>query len=341
MGELLVASLCVVVFLSNKSILLCFLRNMVAALPAIKIRAALTAYFTLHSYRQAAAQAGVSKRTIHTWVTRLGERQTGKRQRRRRGTTVLDKVAPALAAILAMTPVCGNVPRLRHQLGLEGLTASLSSTWRALGRLSYTWKKLRLRSVPDLSLFHGRRTAFAALLAGIDPADVLSVDEASFDSNMAPMHGYSPKGLPFHVPVQRRTRTRVSLTMAVSHSRMEHWTIVPGSSNGLLFQTFLRGLEHMPQRYVLMDNVSFHKSNAVLALLKNMGKVPLFILSYSPEFNPIENMFSYVKGDYRPLCFQSDGVPHQTVLQACLAASQPHSFVRCQGAFRASWAFNP
>lgn len=260
--------------------------------------------------------------------------------RRTRRTPVLDIVAPAVAVLLANTG-CINVPRLRHQLAVGGINTSLSSTWRATRRLGYTWKKVRLRSVPDLQLFNARRKAFAAVLAGIDPADVLSTDESSFDSNMAPLRGYSPCGVPLFVPMQRSTRKRVSLTLAVSHTGLEHWTIVPGSSNGALFMLFLHGIAHCPQRYVLMDNVSFHKSKAVSALLTSMGKIPLFVPPYSPEFNPIENIFSYTKADYRPLCFQSNGVPHQTVLQKCLVAAQPHSLTRCQGAFRATWAFRP
>lgn len=183
--------------------------------------------------------------------------------------------------------------------------------------------------------------AFAVTLSTINPADVLSVDESSFDSNMAPLRGYSPKGVPFVVAMQRSARKRVSLTLAVSNTSMVHWTIVPGSSNGVLFRTFLLGLAPFPQRYVLMDNVAFHKSVAVRALLASMGKEPLFVPPYSPEFNPIENIFGYTKADYRPMCFEANGVPHQTVLQNCLVAAQGHCAVRCDGAFRATWAFAP
>jgi hypothetical protein len=196
-----------------------------------------------------------------------------------------------------------------------------------------------MRSIPNLELFNARRLAFAERLTHIDPADVMSVDEASFDSNMAPLHGYSLKGQRLFIPMQRRTRRRVTLTLAVSNTGLQHWTIVPGSSNRESFLTFLRGLAHCPQRYVLMDNVAFHHSRAVAELLLSMGKIPLFIPPYSPEFNPIENVFSYLKWMFRPRCYAAVGVAHDLTLQSCLQDCHEVAPQWCGGAFRATWAF--
>lgn len=42
-----------------------------------------------------------------------------------------------------------------------------------------------------------------------------------------------------------------------------------------------------------MDNVSFHKKT--VNIIKNSGNHILFIPPYSPEFNPIEEVFSHLK----------------------------------------------
>ena len=43
-----------------------------------------------------------------------------------------------------------------------------------------------------------------------------------------------------------------------------------------------------------MDNVSFHKSKSITNSLINNNKI-LYIPPYSPQFNPIEEVFSFVK----------------------------------------------
>lgn len=47
---------------------------------------------------------------------------------------------------------------------------------------------------------------------------------------------------------------------------------------------------------VIMDNLSPHKNEETLALIANAGAEALFLPAYSPDFNPIEKMWSKVKG---------------------------------------------
>ena len=65
------------------------------------------------------------------------------------------------------------------------------------------------------------------------------------------------------------------------------------------FITFLDALPPTNRKYVLMDNIYFHKEKAVLAKLKEKGLVPLFTSPYSPDWNPIETFFSKLKHTFR------------------------------------------
>ena len=51
-----------------------------------------------------------------------------------------------------------------------------------------------------------------------------------------------------------------------------------------------------PGDIVVMDNLSPHKSDPTLALITNAGAQVLFLPAYSPDLNPIEKMWSKVKG---------------------------------------------
>jgi transposase len=46
---------------------------------------------------------------------------------------------------------------------------------------------------------------------------------------------------------------------------------------------------------VVMDNLSPHKSDQTLALISQAGAEVIFLPAYSPDFNPIEMMWSKVK----------------------------------------------
>ena len=46
---------------------------------------------------------------------------------------------------------------------------------------------------------------------------------------------------------------------------------------------------------VVMDNLSPHKSDPTLALIRQAGAAVLFLPAYSPDLNPIEMMWSKVK----------------------------------------------
>jgi transposase len=50
---------------------------------------------------------------------------------------------------------------------------------------------------------------------------------------------------------------------------------------------------------VIMDNLSPHKSEPTLCLIAQAGAEVLFLPPYSPEFNPIEKMWSKVKAFLR------------------------------------------
>jgi transposase len=56
-----------------------------------------------------------------------------------------------------------------------------------------------------------------------------------------------------------------------------------------------------PGDLVVMDNLSAHKGSDVLDAIRSAGATPLFLPPYSPEFNPIERLWSKLKDLVRRL----------------------------------------
>ena len=80
--------------------------------------------------------------------------------------------------------------------------------------------------------------------------------------------------------------------------------VTEGTIDGNKFYDFVRGdlipcCQHFdgiaPQSIIIMDNLSVHHNNYILSLLQDSGIVVQFLPPYSPELNPVEEAFSYIK----------------------------------------------
>ena len=74
---------------------------------------------------------------------------------------------------------------------------------------------------------------------------------------------------------------------------------VEGSTNAVVFETYVEKMlapTLQPGQIVVMGNLSAHKGERVRELVESAGCELLYLPPYSPDFNPIEEAFSKVKG---------------------------------------------
>jgi transposase len=69
--------------------------------------------------------------------------------------------------------------------------------------------------------------------------------------------------------------------------------------------------------YLLLDNVAFHKTRSVVECMSRRGLVPVFVPPYSPQFNPIEYVFSYIKRRLRRIVDASGALRDDHILSSC------------------------
>jgi transposase len=77
---------------------------------------------------------------------------------------------------------------------------------------------------------------------------------------------------------------------------------VEGAVNAEIFRSYVREVLLPTMRagdILVMDNLSTHKDQESLDLLKNAGVTVRFLPAYSPDYNPIELMWSKVKAYLR------------------------------------------
>ena len=75
-----------------------------------------------------------------------------------------------------------------------------------------------------------------------------------------------------------------------------------GATDTEVFRAYVREVlvpALKPGDIVVMDNLSPHKSDDTLKLIMEAGAQVLFLPAYSPDFNPIEMMWSKIKSCLR------------------------------------------
>ncbi len=87
--------------------------------------------------------------------------------------------------------------------------------------------------------------------------------------------------------------------MAIDQECNHYYQFVEGYTTSEHFKTFIESLPLECGTSLLMDNASIHKSAQMKSVFSRKGFNSLFIPPYSPECNPIENVFSSLKHSYR------------------------------------------
>jgi len=141
------------------------------------------------------------------------------------------------------------------------------------------------------------------MLAGaVDPRKLVFVDEMGTNTSLYPRYAYSPKGRRAYAQVPRNRGANTTLLASMSLEGMGPCLAVEGATNTTVFEAYLEKVLSPSLRrgqIVVLDNLSAHKSERARKLIEGRGCQLLFLPPYSPDFNPIEEAFSKIKGALR------------------------------------------
>jgi len=133
----------------------------------------------------------------------------------------------------------------------------------------------------------------------ITPERLVFVDEMGTNTSLHPLYAWSPKGERARCSVPRNRGANTTLLASMTAEGMGACLAVQGATTRIIFETYLEKVLLPSLRggqVVVMDNLSAHKGERIRELLESAGCELLYLPSYSPDFSPIEEAFSKLKG---------------------------------------------
>ena len=132
----------------------------------------------------------------------------------------------------------------------------------------------------------------------IDARRLVFLDETWTKTNMAPLRGWAPRGPRLRAKVPHGRWKTMTFLAALRCDRIEAPWLIDGPINGERFRIYvervlLPTLE--PADIVIMDNLGSHKGKAVRRAIRAAGAKLILLPKYSPDLNPIEQVFAKLK----------------------------------------------
>jgi len=140
-----------------------------------------------------------------------------------------------------------------------------------------------------------KRVRWKAHQHRLDPKRLVFIDETWAKTNMTRTHGRSPVGARLVAKVPHRKWRTLTFLAALRHDRIDAPCVLDGPINGVSFLAYVRQFlvpTLTPGDVVIMDNLGSHKSQAVRRAIRAAGAHLLFLPPYSPDLNPIEQVFA-------------------------------------------------
>ena len=135
-----------------------------------------------------------------------------------------------------------------------------------------------------------------------DPARLIFLDESGAKTNLTRLRGRAPKGQRVHAHCPHGHWNTTTILGALRLDGSTACMTIEGAADTEVFQAYVRGVlvpTLQPGDVVILDNLSPHKHEPTLALIRQAGAEILFLPAYSPDLNPIEKLWSKVKNYLR------------------------------------------
>jgi len=180
-----------------------------------------------------------------------------------------------------------------------------------------------------------RRAQWRIYQRRIDPARLVFIDETWTKTNMAPLRGWARRGERLRAKVPYGHWNTMTFVAALRRDRIEAPWLLDQPMNADRFLVYVQKvLAPTLQRgdMVVVDNLQSHKRADIRQAIRDAGAKLFFLPKYSPDLNPIEQVFSKLKHLLR----KAEARSQPAVCRTIGALLSSYSAEECNNYFRNS-----
>jgi transposase len=143
-----------------------------------------------------------------------------------------------------------------------------------------------------------RRAQWRKYQGRLDPSRLVFIDETWAKTNMTRTHGRALRGQRLVAKAPHGRWRTLTFLAALRRDCIAAPCVIDGPING---ESFLAYVEQVlvpvlkPGDIVIIDNLGSHKGKAVRHAIRAAGAKLFFLPPYSPDLNPIEQVFAKLK----------------------------------------------
>ena len=220
-----------------------------------------------------------------------------------------------------------TLAEIRAQLTKQKIKVGQSSIFRFLRHLKLTFKKSLHAAEQDRPDVAAERRALRRRQPRLDPKKLVFIDETSVVTSITRVYGRAPRGERLVQKVLHGNWKTTTFIAALRYNRVTAPFVLEGAMNGETFRAYVEQILAPTLKrgeIVFMDNVSIHKVEGVREAIERRGAILVHLPAYSPDLNPIEQMFSKLKSVLRKVAaYTLKGAAYSTTtlcktISACL-----------------------
>ena len=146
----------------------------------------------------------------------------------------------------------------------------------------------------------------------LDSTRLVFIDETGTNTKMARLRGRAPRGERLVGKVPHGHWMTTTFVAGLRSTALTAPCVIDGPMNGNAFLAYVEQIlapSLKPGDIVVLDNLSAHKVPGVREAIEAAGARLLYLPAYSPDFNPIEQLFAKLKALLRKAAERSvDGL---------------------------------
>jgi len=137
------------------------------------------------------------------------------------------------------------------------------------------------------------------------------VDESGIDRYLYREYARAPRGQKVHAKISGRRFTRVNIVAGICQGKWVAPLQYSGTTDSVLFELWFTNCllkEVHENSIIVLDNATFHRKSVLPNLARQHNCELLFLPPYSPDLNPIEKKWAWLKRTLRKILHGFDSL---------------------------------